>query len=155
MVTWRVKEAGNNNISPLLVRLVGQTFDLRIFLTCLSLLSSAVFLLSPEFSTMSSQAKMVQEKQPGYLNTTEIDEEPEALEGYIVDPSRYADNAARLKTSPDGRYVLIPQPLDTPDDPLNWSGGKKWAIIAIVAYIALLADYTGGTAIITVIPQSM
>jgi hypothetical protein len=98
---------------------------------------------------------MVEEKQPGYLNTTEIDEESEALEGYIVDPSRYADNAARLKTSPDGRYVLIPQPLDTPDDPLNWSGGKKWAIIAIVAYIALLADYTGGTAIITVIPQSM
>ncbi|CAI7672329.1 unnamed protein product [Penicillium pancosmium] len=98
---------------------------------------------------------MVDEKQPGYLNTTEIDEESEALEGYIVDPSRYADNAARLKTSPDGRYVLIPQPLDTPDDPLNWSGGKKWAIIAIVAYIALLADYTGGTAIITVIPQSM
>ena len=98
---------------------------------------------------------MLEEKPPVNLSTTEINEELEALEGYVVDPSRYADNAARLKTSPDGRYVLIPQPLDTPDDPLNWSNGKKWAIVAIIAYIALLADYTGGTAIITIIPQSM
>lgn len=84
-----------------------------------------------------------------------IDEESEALSGYVVDPSRYPDNAARLKTSADGRYVLIPQPLDTPDDPLNWSSRRKWALVAIMAYIAFLADYTGGTAIITVIPQSL
>lgn len=84
-----------------------------------------------------------------------VDEELEALEGYVVDPSNYADNAARFKTSEDGRFVLIPQPLDTSDDPLNWKASKKFRIIAIVAYIALLADYTGGTAIITVIPQSM
>ena len=89
------------------------------------------------------------------LQTAEIDEEVEALEGYVVDPSRYPDNAARLKTSADGRFVLIPQPLDTDDDPLNWSPRKKWVIAAIIAYIAALADYTGGTAIITVIPQSL
>lgn len=98
---------------------------------------------------------MLDEKPPAHLDATEIDEENEALEGYVVDPSRYADNAANLKTSADGRYVLIPQPLDTPDDPLNWSDRKKWCIAAIIAYIALLADYTGGTAIITIIPQSM
>ncbi|THC94210.1 hypothetical protein EYZ11_006309 [Aspergillus tanneri] len=86
---------------------------------------------------------------------TEIDEEEEALEGYVTDPSRYPDHAARLKTTADGHYVLIPQPLDTPDDPLNWSPRKKWRIVAIIAYIAFLADYTGGTAIITVIPQSI
>ncbi|PWI74738.1 hypothetical protein PCL_08052 [Purpureocillium lilacinum] len=85
---------------------------------------------------------------------SDIDEESEALNGYVVDPSRYPDNAARLKTSADGRYVLIPQPLDTPDDPLTWSSRRKWALVAIMAYIAFLADYTGGTAIITVIPQS-
>ncbi|KAJ5495962.1 MFS transporter [Penicillium diatomitis] len=89
------------------------------------------------------------------VDATEIDEEMEAIDGYVVDPSRYSDHACRLKTSRDGRFVLIPQPLDTPDDPLNWSNGRKWTIVIIVAYIALLADYTGGTAIITVIPQSL
>ena len=95
------------------------------------------------------------EKDSVDLQMTEIDEETEALEGYVVDPSRYPDNAARLKTSADGRFVLIPQPLDTEDDPLNWSPKKKMLIAAIIAYIAALADYTGGTAIITIIPQSL
>lgn len=94
------------------------------------------------------------EKAPADLRTVEIDEEKEALEGYVTDPSRYPDNAAGLKTSADG-FVLIPQPLDTPEDPLNWSPTRKWLIVAIIAYIAALADYTGGSAIITVIPQSM
>ncbi|KAJ5290858.1 MFS transporter [Penicillium angulare] len=88
-------------------------------------------------------------------DTAEIDEEVEALEGYLVDPSHYANNASRLKTSDDGRFVLIPQPLDSNDDPLNWNKGKKIRNMVIIAYIALLADYTGGTSIITVIPQSI
>ena len=83
-----------------------------------------------------------------------IDEEAEALAGYIVDPQNYPDNASGLKTSADGRFVLIPQPLDSPDDPLNWSSRKKWFIVVVIAYIATLADYTGGTAISTIIPQS-
>ena len=96
-----------------------------------------------------------EEKPPLQVESTEIDEEAEALEGYVTDPSRYPNHASGLKTSADGRHVLIPQPLDTPDDPLNWSSRRKWLIIGIMAYIAFLADYTGGTAIITVIPQSM
>lgn len=86
--------------------------------------------------------------------TVEVYGNADALKGYIVDPSHYPDNAAGLKKSADG-LVLIPQPLDTDDDPLNWSPRKKWLTVAIIAYIAALADYTGGTAIITVIPQSM
>jgi hypothetical protein len=43
---------------------------------------------------------MVEGKQPTYLDTLEIDEESEALEGYIVDPSRYADNAVSFKDQP-------------------------------------------------------
>ena len=94
------------------------------------------------------------EKVPTALETIQIHESNEALEGYVLDPSHYAGDASALKTSADG-LILIPQPLDTKDDPLNWSSGRKWAIVAIVAYIAALADYTGGTAIITVIPQSL
>lgn len=86
--------------------------------------------------------------------TVEVFGEADALKGYIIDPSHYPDNAAGLKKGADG-FVLIPQPLDTEDDPLNWSPRKKWLTVAIIAYIAALADFTGGTAIITVIPQSM
>jgi hypothetical protein len=104
---------------------------------------------------MTSQLIVPAEKSHLSLHATEISQEMEALEGYVVDPARYSDLASQLKISADGRNVLIPQPLDTPDDPLNWGNNKKWLIVAIVAYIALLADYTGGTAIVTVIPQSM
>ena len=103
---------------------------------------------------MTSQLIVPAEKPHLDFDTIKINEEMEALEGYVVDPRRYSDQASQLKISADGRYVLIPQPLDTPDDPLNWSNPRKWLIVAIIAYIALLADYTGGTAIIAVIPQS-
>ncbi|KAJ5226038.1 MFS transporter [Penicillium chermesinum] len=95
------------------------------------------------------------EKQPEVQGPSTIEEETEALEGYVVDTSRYADNAASLKTSSDGRYVLIPQPSDSSHDPLNWTDSKKRRIIATVAYISMLADYTGGTAIMTVLPQAV
>lgn len=85
----------------------------------------------------------------------ELDEINEALEGYVLDPAQYPDNAAGLKLSQNGRHVLIPQPSDSPHDPLNWPSRKKNMILASICYIATLADYTGGTAIITVIPQSL
>ena len=102
-----------------------------------------------------SQPDTPTEKVLPHVELAELDEAAEALEGYIVDPNLYPDNAAGLKTTADGRFVLIPQPLDTADDPLNWSPRRKWMILGIIAYIAALADYTGGTAIITVIPQSL
>lgn len=95
-----------------------------------------------------------EKKAPVELETIQIHEGTEALEGYVLDPSRYTGDVSALKISANG-FVLIPQPLDTDDDPLNWSLRKKWLTVAIIAYIAALADYTGGTAIITVIPQSM
>ena len=99
--------------------------------------------------------KHMDEKHHNVPKALEVDEGNEALEGYVLDPALYPNNAAGLKLTPDGRYVLIPQPEDTPDDPLNWSLRKKWLITGIIAYIAALADYTGGTAIVTVIPQAM
>ena len=111
---------------------------------CLQALPS---LLMADFSVTS-------QKDLSRVQFAEVDEVKEALEGYILDPSCYPDNAAGLKTTPDGRFVLIPQPLDTQDDPLNWTPRKKAVIIGIIAYIAALADYTGGSAIIAVIPQA-
>lgn len=96
-----------------------------------------------------------EKKAPVSVENIRINEGNEALEGYVLDPSHYAGDVSTLKTSADGRFILIPQPLDSNDDPLNWSPRRKWVIVAIIAYIAALADYTGGSAIITVIPQSM
>lgn len=96
------------------------------------------------------------EKPHALKETTaiEVNELQEALDGYVLDPARYPNNAAGLKTTADGKYVLIPQPSDSDRDPLNWSRRKKFVMLGIVAYIAALADYVGGTAIITVIPQA-
>ena len=83
-----------------------------------------------------------------------IDERDEALKGYDVNADHY-DSNVELKKTPDGRIALIPQPSDSPDDPLNWSPRKKAITLAIVGYIAFLADYTAGTGIVTLIPQAM
>lgn len=109
----------------------------------------------PETETASSNEKGVVTPESPHGGVDQVDEANEALEGYILNPSRYANNAAEFKTTHDGRYVLIPQPTDTRDDPLNWSPRKKLLILSIIGYIAFLADFVGGTAIITVIPQSM
>jgi len=45
-------------------------------------------------------------------------EEIEAKEGYKLDAGLY-DNQ-NLKLAADGHTVLIPQPSDSPEDPLNW-----------------------------------
>ena len=105
-------------------------------------------------ASLDEKATSSDEKGPVVHETAQIYERNEALEGYLLDPSHYAGDVSGLKTSAEG-LILIPQPLDSNDDPLNWSPRKKWIIVAIIAYIAALADYTGGTAIITVIPQSM
>lgn len=105
--------------------------------------------------TASSSDKAPSKREAERNPAIEVDEINEALEGYVLDPSRYPDDAAGLKLSADGKNVLIPQPTDSVDDPLNWSSTKKAAILASICYIATLADYTGGTAIITVIPQSL
>ncbi|KAG8525593.1 uncharacterized protein KY384_009237 [Bacidia gigantensis] len=83
-----------------------------------------------------------------------IDEKQTAIEGYHVGVDNY-DDSSNLKKSADGRYVLIPQPSNSPDDPLNWSPAKKAVTLAIIGFIAFLPDYAAGTSIITLIPQAI
>jgi hypothetical protein len=88
-------------------------------------------------------------------HAVEVDEELDALEGYVLDASLYRDGAARLKKTPDGKTVLIPQPSESANDPLNWPASKKYYTIAVIAFIAFLPDYTAGSGIVTVIPQAL
>ena len=99
--------------------------------------------------------KYAPEKIAGNATATDISEVEEALNGYVLDPKGYPNNAEGLKKTSDGRYVLIPQPSESERDPLSWSSAKKARMLAIIAYIAALADYTGGTGIIAVIPQAV
>ena len=87
-------------------------------------------------------------------NAVTIDEKKIAIEGYIVGADNY-DDRSNLKKTADGRIALIPQPSNSPDDPLNWSPAKKAITLAIIGFIAFLPDYTAGTGIVTLIPQAM
>lgn len=77
--------------------------------------------------------------------------------GYVVDLELLKTVTAtyqNVKLAQDGHTVLIPQPTDDPDDPLNWSWAKKHAILFVVSATALLPDYGSATGAVTLLPQS-
>lgn len=45
-----------------------------------------------------------------------------------------------LKLAKNGHIVLIPQPSEDPEDPLNWTSRKKHMMLFIVALSAFLGD---------------
>lgn len=94
-------------------------------------------------------------KEHHVVTKPKVDEISEALNGYVLDPTGYPNNAAGLKTTGDGTKVLIPQPIESKDDPLNWSSRKKTVILVVVTYIAFLADYAGSCGILPVLPQAV
>lgn len=51
------------------------------------------------------------------------------------------DGSKGLKTAKDGQTVLIPQPSDDPNDPLNWSWAKKHAVLASLLPGCFLTDW--------------
>ena len=55
------------------------------------------------------------------------------LEGYVLDAQAGNASTRHLKTTKDGKTILIPQPSDDPNDPLNWSQAKKNLILGVVS----------------------
>ncbi|KAE8355461.1 major facilitator superfamily domain-containing protein [Aspergillus coremiiformis] len=84
-------------------------------------------------------------------STVDLEEVGER-EGYILDKSLV--QAQNLKTTEDGRTVLIPQPSNSPYDPLNWPSFKKHLILVIISLTAFLPDYGSATGAVTLIPQA-
>ncbi|KKY16357.1 putative mfs transporter [Phaeomoniella chlamydospora] len=74
-------------------------------------------------------------------------------EGYIVD-TEGGISSQGLKLAKDGHTVLIPQPSDDPEDPLNWSSAKKTIVLLVVSWASLLPDYGSATGAVTLIPQA-
>ncbi|KAL2807769.1 major facilitator superfamily domain-containing protein [Aspergillus granulosus] len=76
-------------------------------------------------------------------------------EGYVLDTTLAQQHGHGLKTTPDGKTVLIPQPSNSPNDPLNWSNFRKHLILIIVSATAFLPDYGSATGAVTLIPQAV
>lgn len=51
------------------------------------------------------------------------------------------------------QIVLIPQPSDDPTDPLNWSWGRKHALLLTISVAAFIADFQAGAAAPCIIAQ--
>lgn len=76
----------------------------------------------------------------------------DAAQGYVVDSAEIG--STQLKLADDGRTVLIPQPSDDGNDPLNWSSYKKHLFLFIIAATAFLPDYGSAVGAVTLLPQA-
>ncbi|KAG9311613.1 hypothetical protein JVU11DRAFT_7823 [Chiua virens] len=70
----------------------------------------------------------------------------EAAGRLVVDPQQAKvefgeDVASRLKLSEDGTIVLWPQPTNDPNDPQNWSNGRKALHLLIATMAAFVPDF--------------
>ena len=63
--------------------------------------------------------------------------------------------SANAKVAHDGHTVLIPQPSNDPNDPLNWSASRKSLSLAIIGLTAFLPDYGSSTGAITNLVQPL
>ena len=71
-------------------------------------------------------------------------------EGYVINDSAHAN----LKRAPDGQTILLPQPSEDKNDPLNYSWAKKHTILIIISMTAFLPDYGSATGAVTLLPQA-
>jgi hypothetical protein len=70
----------------------------------------------------------------------------------LIDPELGRTKGLKITADQDG--VLVPQPSDDPQDPLNWSYGKKNAVLAIVIACSFLPDYGSVTGAATLTLQA-
>ncbi|KAL9599464.1 MAG: hypothetical protein Q9219_003803 [cf. Caloplaca sp. 3 TL-2023] len=95
-------------------------------------------------------------------NKTKIHDGLGERDGYIVDTESLADEkqttvatgCTKLKTASNGHTILVPQPTDDPNDPLNWSPLRKRVILLIISYAAFLPDSGSAIGAIALVPQS-
>ena len=75
-------------------------------------------------------------------------------EGYVVDVEE-ASAETGIKVAKDGRTVLVPQPSDDPNDPLNWLWKKKHLTLFVIALASFLPDFGSAIGAVTLIPQAL
>ncbi|KAK3906149.1 putative transporter mfs2 [Staphylotrichum tortipilum] len=120
-----------------------------------TLASSPAAANDAELRASSSHEKQSPTKESGPLSRPERVHEFREAEGYIIDiGSEDGLATAGLKLAEDGRTVLIPQPSDDGNDPLNWTWSKKHLILFVVSFASFLPDYGSATGAVTLIPQA-
>ncbi len=104
-----------------------------------------------------SSADADKEKPVAKSATIDLDRVGET-EGYVLDEAQLK---AKLGLAPDVALkkskkgvVLIPQPTEDPEDPLNWPRWKKSLILVVIAVNACTADYSAATGASALIPQA-
>ena len=58
------------------------------------------------------------------------------------------------KLTPHEHVELVPQPTESPDDPLNWPSAKKNLILGVVIACSFLPDYGSVTGAATLTAQA-
>ena len=109
-------------------------------------------------SSQSSFDGFQSRQDPQVFNVIDLDRVGET-QGYILDEEKLRAQLdlpanAILKKTRDGKHVLIPQPSDDPEDPLNWPEWKKHLILLVIAVGACSADYSAATGASALIPQA-
>ena len=63
------------------------------------------------------------------------------------------EKESTVKVAADGCTVLIPQPSDNVDDPMNWPQRKKNVVLFVITCISFLSDFTSSQGIAALVPQ--
>ncbi|KAI7162484.1 MFS general substrate transporter [Hortaea werneckii] len=64
--------------------------------------------------------------------STAVEENPAT--GYVLDAGKINADESSLKTAKDGHTILVPQPSEDPNDPLNWPWWKKHAVLLTISF---------------------
>ena len=72
--------------------------------------------------------------------TISVDLDETYVEGHGDVQVLKASDADNLKLAKDGVTVLIPQPSDDPDDPLNWSWVQKHSALVPLIFASLVCS---------------
>ncbi|KAF2397897.1 MFS general substrate transporter [Trichodelitschia bisporula] len=70
-----------------------------------------------------------------------VEEKAIAQGDFSLNTSDATPDEKALKTTKDGKHILVPQPSDDPEDPFNWSWKKKHAVLLSLTFAALLTDW--------------
>ena len=75
---------------------------------------------------------------------------------HILDASRsqVQPESGEISLALDGKTILIPQPSDDPNDPLNWSPKKKGITLTVISIVSFMPDFGSSMGIVTLLPQA-
>jgi MFS family permease len=94
-----------------------------------------------------------QHDEPPHHRNLAIDQGNEAVLLDVGLAGGEKGDAGSLKLAKNGHTVLVPQPTDDPNDPLNWSWAKKHTILFIVALSSFLGDFGSGAGVPCIVLQ--